>query len=397
LSKRKEEFNIEQKEGETILDAFFNLEANRRDEILQKMESSRKFDMPFDSLVAQVREHLETMVISHKPKDKLGIKVNGKTQKKQLKIRGALHEETYYGKLNGRDTKTIDISKLSAIDISKIIDDVLRKEIDVHKKKYDSMKEAFWGEGLKVFNESRFQRKNPTELKPPVYKVKIWYNKEEKKESSLQRLYDHNEKQSVITGDNYLFLVMEKNSKRIFDTASLYDSVAIANAALKDNNTEFKRKITNDFRIEHKEKPEKVLFTLQQNELVYLPTSSDDIVLNLSKAEFEKWIGDKENKKEFCKHIYKVVKFAGKDCSFVPHNYANVISVARKLSKEDIEALKTQNEGKKKIPKNDLNFVEYGSYGNCSPYNTLFGDNKLKIQDTCIKIQIDWLGNITLV
>jgi CRISPR/Cas system Type II protein with McrA/HNH and RuvC-like nuclease domain len=404
LTRRKDEFKIEQNNDETILDAFFKLEANRRDEILQKLESSRKFDVPFDGFVAQVREHLETMVISHKSKDKLGFKLDkfdantkNKQLKKQLKIRSALHEETYYGKLKNRDTKTIYISELSAKDISKIIDDVLRKEIDEHRKKYNSMKEAFSGEGLKIFNESRFQRKNPTELKPPVYKVKTWYNREEKKESSLQRLYDHNEKQSVITGDNYLFLIMEKNGKRIFDVASLYDSVAIANAALKDNNTEFKLKIAEDFRIKHKDKPEKILFTLQHNELVYLPTSSDDIVLSLSKIEFEEWIRDKENKKEFCKRIFKVVKLIGKNCFFVPHNYANVISVAKNLSKEDLEVLKTQNKGKKKIPDTDLNFVEFGSYGNCSPYNTLFGNNKLKIQDTCIKIKIDWLGNITLI
>ncbi|MDR2814621.1 MAG: hypothetical protein LBB79_08240 [Prevotellaceae bacterium] len=415
LSKRKEEFKIEQKEGETILDAFFNLEAHRRDEILQKMESSRKFDLPFDGFVAQVREHLETMAVSHKVKDKLHHSVDKfdkntphKQLKNQLKIRAALHEETYYGKLEGRDTKTIDISKLSAKDISKIIDDVLRKEIDEHRKKYDSMKEAFSGEGLKIFNENRFQRKKPTELKPPVYKVKIWYNKEEKKDSKLQCLYGNNEKQSVITGDNYLFLVMEKNNTRIFDIASLYDSVAIANATLKDNNTEFKRKIADDFRVQHKEKPEKILFTLQHNELVYLPTSGDDVVLNLPKAEFEKWIENKENKKEFCKRIYKVVKFTSKNCFFVPHNYANVINVAKKLSKEDLEALKIQNEGKKKIPMKELNFVEYGSYGKSSPFESgeVFiksqiakksAKKPLKIQDTCIKVQIDWLGNIALV
>ena len=88
------------------------------------------------------------MIISHKKKDKLSVKSiekDGKTEK-QLKIRAALHEATYYGKTLGVDTKTIDISVLSAKDIPKIIDEVLRKEIDAHRKKYDSMKEAFSGE-----------------------------------------------------------------------------------------------------------------------------------------------------------------------------------------------------------------------------------------------------------
>jgi hypothetical protein len=421
LTKRKDEFKIEQKEDEAILDAFFNLEANRRDEILRTMESSRKFEPPFEGFVAQVREHLETMIISHKPKDKLGIKVDKNTQKKQLKIRGALHEETYYGKLkNGRDTKRVELSTLSITknktakqdEISALIDKVLEAEIITHRNLLDekgktlfqSMKEAFTGEGLKIFNDKRI-----LDGKQPAYKAKIWYNKKEMKESSLQRLYDNNEKQSVITGDNYLFLVMEENGKRIFDIASLYDSVAIANSALKDNEIDFKKKIAEDFRIKHKNKPGRVLFTLQQNELVYLPTDFEDkhFFENISADEFNKvWIKDIENKKGFCKRIYKVVKFAGKDCLFVPHNYANIISVAKNLSKEDLEALKIQNEGKKKIPKKELNFVEYGSYGNCSPYeaNEEFVKNitnnkkqSAKIQDTCIKIQIDWLGNITLV
>lgn len=106
------------------------------------------------------------------------------------------------------------------------------------------MKEAFTGEGLKAFNENRFQRKKPTELKPPVYKIKIWYSAKEDEGSTLQRLYDKNEKLSVVTGDNYLFLVVEKEDKngkeRIFDIVSLYDSVFIANRTLKEKKENYR-------------------------------------------------------------------------------------------------------------------------------------------------------------
>ena len=408
------------------MEAFFNLKAQRRDEIMEQIESSRKFDSPIPDLVKQAREHLETMLVSHKPKDKLGIKVDKKTNKKQLKIKGALHEETYYGKLNGKDTKTIEISKLKLKDIQKIIDqDVLAKEIEVHRKKYDSMKEAFTGEGLKLFNENRFYKDKKTQenkLKPPVYKVKVWYNKEEKKESSLQRLYKNNEKQSVITGDNYLFLVMEKETKkgkeRIFDIASLYDSVCIAKDALKDNIFDFKKKIAEEYRLSYgernkvrgkvQENPDRVLFTLQQNELVYLPTDSEDSVLRMTKNEFGEWIHDIENKKAFCKRIYKVVKFTGKDCFFIPHNYANSISVAKDLSEEDLRKLKEIYQDKT-IPKQEKNYEEFGSFGTCAKTEVNenfikelilkkgFNDDKpLKIQNTCIKVQIDWIGNITI-
>ena len=58
------------------------------------------------------------------------------------------------------------------------------------------------------------------------------------------------------------------------------------------------------------------------------------------------------------------------------------------------------------IHKKELNFVEYGSYRDSSPYESgeVFvrsqidkkGKQKpLKIQNSCIKIKIDWLGNIS--
>ncbi|MCJ8152693.1 hypothetical protein MKJ01_02810 [Chryseobacterium sp. SSA4.19] len=428
LIKRKEEFHLEIKDGETILEAFFNLEKSRREEIQKQIESSRFFDKPFDGLVEQAKNHLEAMTVSIKPKDKLGVKKND-DGKLQLKIRGALHQETNYGKTKDpktgllRDTKTINLSNLKAKDVSQIIDEVLQKEVDVHKNKYESVKEAFTGEGLKVFNESRFQTKQPDQQKPPVYKVKVWYSNKETEESTLQRLYKDNEKLSVVTGDNYLFLVMEKDTKkgreRVFDIASLYDSADIAKSSLKDNDENFKQKISEAYRLTYgernklrgkiQENPDRVLFTLQQNDLVYLPENGEDRVLSLSNEELKNWLSDTENKKIFSKRVYKVAKFGGKDCHFVPHNYANVISIQKDLSDEQKEILKEQYKGKA-IPKRELNFVEFGSYRDCSPYEageiftkslTTDKNNKksmvkpIKIQDTCIKLNIDWLGNIS--
>ncbi|WP_294306645.1 type II CRISPR RNA-guided endonuclease Cas9 [uncultured Chryseobacterium sp.] len=428
LIKRKEEFHLEIKEGETVLETFFNLEESRREEIQKQIESSRFFDKPFDGLVEQAKNHLEAMIVSIKPKNKLGVKKNNEG-KLQLKIRGALHQETNYGKTKDpktgllRDTKTIDLSNLKAKDISQIIDEVLQKEVDAHKNKYESVKEAFTGEGLKVFNETRFQTKQPDKQKPPVYKVKVWYSNKETEESTLQRLYKDNEKLSVVTGDNYLFLVMEKDTKkgreRVFDIASLYDSADIAKSSLKDNDENFKQKISEAYRLTYgernklrgkiQENPDRVLFTLQQNDLVYLPENADDRILNFSNEEFKNWLSDTENKKTFSKRVYKVAKFGGKDCHFIPHNYANVISIPKDLSDEQKEILKQQYKGKA-IPKKELNFVEFGSYRDCSPYEageiftkslTTDKNNKksmvkpLKIQDTCIKLNIDWLGNIS--
>ncbi len=448
------------KEDENILEAFFNLEATRREEIQKQIESSRHFEVPFNNLVEQAKAHLEAMTVSIKPKDKLKVgsdKYDSNTPHKQLKsqvkVRGALHKEIYYGKLIEKDTKTIELHKLTAKDISKVIDEVLKKEIDTHRKKYESMKEAFTGEGLKAFNESRFQRKKPTQLKPPVYKVKVWYSAKEDEESTLQRLYDDNEKLSVVTGDNYLFLVVEKENRngkeRSFDIVSLYDSVSLANDSLKENNVDFKRKIVANGieKIQKELKQEilnsqkeleqkipkakgkkkeqlqaqlqetdenfklKLLFTLQQNDLVYFPENLEDTVLNFNNDELKEWLSKVDNKKKFSQRIYKVVKFdKSKTAHFIPHNYANAIAVQKDLTEAQKEILKKQY-ADKKIPKKELNFVEYGSYRDCSPYESgeVFvknftetdkqkkkGQKLIKIQETCIKLHIDWLGNIRL-
>lgn len=420
LTKRKDEFNLKVQDGESILEVYFNMDEEKRREIQRTIEKSKHFESPFEDLVEQAKEYLQTMVVSHKPKDKLGVTIDkldpntpNKILKKQIKVRGSLHQETYYGKQkdnetkNLRDTKRIELADIPIKDIDKILlDKVLITEIKTHRNQpeYSSMKEAFTGEGLIAFNDKRISNG-----KQPVYKVKVWYNKEAKKESGLQRLYDDNEKKGVITGDNYLFIVMEKEKKnkkvRIFDIASLYDSVSIAKEAIKNQKENFRSIIAEDFRIKHKEKPDKLLFTLQQNELVYLPTDVDDPVLRLNDNEFAEWISDQGNKMSFTKRIYKVVKFTGKDCFFMPHNYASTISVPKDLSESEKDELK-EIYSDKKIPKQELNYKEFGSFDTSTKTEpnenfvkelvlkkSFEGKSPLKIQDTCIKITIDWLGN----
>ena len=410
LTKYKD--SIQQGDEDSLEEAFFKLSKENRNKIMTEIESSRKFSAPIDSLVSEVKKHLEAMIVSQKPKDKLAIKDSD--GKKQLKIRAALHQETYYGKTNNRDTKTVSISELKAKDISQIIDDVLKKEIDSHRKKYDTMKEAFSGEGLIAFNESRFQTKNKTKLKPPVYKVKLWYSKNDSEESDLQRLYDNNPNKSVITGDNYMFVVMEKDGKRSFDIATLYDSVALAKEEIKGKHYDLesiKRNICEAKRLEDKKdtngnliaKSNKVLFYLQQNDLVYMPDSAEDEVFSLNAEELKTWLSDLKNKKDFAKRIYKVVKFTGRDCYFIPNNYAKEISIPKDISEEEMKKLKEKYLDKK-IPKQELNYAEFSSFGNCIKFvpNEIFVMNIIdkkkpkpkKIQDYCVKIKTDWLGNI---
>ena len=408
LAKYKD--SIPRDDEETLEEAFFKLSKEKRTKIMTEIESSRKFNSPMDNLVSEVKKNLETMIVSQKPKDKLAIKEIG--GKKQLKIRAALHQETYYGKTNNRDTKTVCLSELKAKDISQIIDDVLKKEINSHRENYDTIKEAFSGEGLIAFNESRFQTKNKTKLKPPVYKVKIWYSTKDSEDSALQRLYDNNPQKSVITGDNYLFVVMEKkNGERIFDIATLFDSVTLAKADIKNETYDLesiKRNICEAKRVEFKKgkyvsQADKVVFYLQQNDLVYMPSSVEDEVLGFNGDELKEWLLDLNNKKNFAKRIYKVVKFTGKDCYFIPNNYAKEISVPKDISEKEMKDLKEKYPDKK-IPKQELNYAEFSSFGNCVKFvpdinfikniQNKTNPKSMKIQDFCVKIKTDWLGNI---
>ena len=409
LAKHKDAIPVT--DEESLEEAFFKLSKESRNKIMQEIESSRKFEAPFDNLVVEAKRYLESMIVSQKPKDKLSIKedINGK---RQLKIRAALHQETYYGKTDGRDTKTISISALKAKDIPQIIDTVLRNEIDAHRKNYESMKEAFTGEGLITFNETRFQTKNKSALKPPVYKVKVWYSNKEKDTGSLQPLYGHSAKKTVVTGDNYMFVVVEKDDKRVFDIASLFDSVALAKDYLKQGIIDIeviKKNICDDLCISNNSKVSKavrVLFYLQQNDLVYMP-KEDDEILRFNESELKEWLLDMNHRVDFAKRLYKVVKFTGKDCFFIPNNFAKEINLPKDLSEEERAELKTQYKDKT-IPKQELNYIEFGTYSNCTPLemNELFtvsmregkkykGKKPRKIQDFCIKIQTDCLGNIT--
>lgn len=166
---------------------------------------------------------------------------------------------------------------------------------------------------------------------------------------------------------------MEKTSKkgkeRVFDIASLYDSADIAKRTLRERDEDYKQRISEDYRIKHKDKPDRVLFTLQQGDLVYLPENTDDEVLKFNNNELKEWLYLIDNRKKFSKRIYKVAKFTGKDCHFIPHNYANSISVPKDLTEEQRAALKEKYKDKK-IPKAELSFVEYGSYRDCSPYES---------------------------
>ena len=76
------------------------------------------------------------------------------------------------------------------------------------------------------------------------------------------------------------------------------------------------------------------------------------------------------------------------------------------MSIEELKELKSKYKDKA-IPKQEQNYIEFGTYSNCTPLemNKLFttsmregkrykGERPRKIQDYCVKIKTDWLGNV---
>jgi CRISPR-associated endonuclease Csn1 len=241
--------------------------------------------------------------------------------------------------------------------------------------------EAFSAEGILDLNKKLAQKlNNKNELAPhtPISKIKIFYKDPSKSKKvkfsdseendALQRLdreKSFNSSQYVLTGDNYQFAVLEKKElnkktglveiKRVFDIITFFDA---ANHLKEEfNECAIKKHFDKDlcFKKYFEEKNKAtLLFTLKQNDFVYLPDEDEFIDYN------NESIADWSKKEKKVDNIYIVQKFSGNRIYFLKHNIASTIA----------------------------NKVEFGSQ-NC--YEKI--ENR-SIKDYCIKINVDRLGNI---
>jgi hypothetical protein len=269
-------------------------------------------------------------------------------------------------------------------------------------KGWISGKVAFSEVGIEDFNETRI-KKNPN-LKP-IYALKVMYAKTAG-ESSLKPIHrKHREKGAfdyVKPGDNYCYAILQKNEARDFLPISFFDAATwVTNQFRIDTKSDFKFPKRFDERltyikeiIKQKIKEEKpgfeILFLLQQDDLVYLPIDKEDAISADSNPGRDYWF-DKD--KQRWKRIYRVVKFSGSRCYFIPFTYASPINYKPIMTDEEI---KMREENGNEIPKEGL--FEFGSYKNCSPFSLPEIKEDFisirKIQDSCIKIEIDRLGNV---
>jgi CRISPR-associated endonuclease Csn1 len=364
-------------DGETLTEAFLKLSHEEKRKIIN--ESLTQFPMPWKGFLNDeengAMQLIEKIVVSHKQKRRITVDkkpwsnfVRSET-KEVLRTRSGLHQDTYYGQLNGKNTYRISLAsfagksatakegKENAVEkaIGKVVDIGLRKQLLYHYKinfKGDH-KAAFSEEGIRLFNESR---------NIPVESVKIYYSSEEGEEGGLQKLdRKFNNSIYVKTGDNYCFAILEKDAKRSFDLISLFDAASLCNSEFRNGNKNIGSIISNYFTNKHTGK--KLLFTLSQEDTVYFPYADEtniELPNDFSSPSYQSfWFND--DKKRW-KRIYKVIKFSGDRIYFLNHNISQVIE----------------------------NKTEFGSQ-NC--FEKIEGGT---IKQTCIKIEVDRLGNINL-
>ncbi len=364
-----------------LLDEIMNLEESQRLLITNQLNKFTDIPAPWEGFDFDVENAVEEIIISQKPKDKLIIQ-KGKDGKSQIKIRGQLHEGTLYGKTQNAECYRIPIEKLAVRNfatektIAKIVNPHLKKVISKHLENYGNNKEeAFSSEGQIELNKLIAPH-------PPISKIKIFYqdplkkrktNDDEEGNDTLQRLdrsKAFNKSLFVKTGDNYLFAVMEKEkqdekennviAKRCYGIVTFFDAANLLKTSFNkaSNKDDFNKNLL--FKQHFEEKyGAKLLFTLKQGDLVYLPDKNEEVIHD---AESPLYNDFWKNYKERSKNIYLVQKFSGNEIYFLKHNIAKSI-------KKGIE------------------------FGTQDCYQNIGGRS---IKEYCIKITVDRLGNISL-
>jgi CRISPR subtype II RNA-guided endonuclease Cas9/Csn1 len=373
-----------------LLDEILNLDEAKQKAIFVQIEKFKSVDMPWSAFPEDAEKAIQNIIVSQKPKDKLLIQPDKKGHL-QIKIRGQLHDGTLYGKSQGIETYRIPLSKLADKKIAtektidKIANEYLKIAIKQHLKDFENKKdEAFSAEGILVLNKKlaekkRFnewsrknQKKRVGENAPhtPLTSIKIFYRDPlrvkkkkgfEEAEEVLERLIRkkaYNETLLVKTGGNYLFAVMEKDGKRVFDLISFYDATRLLKEEFNqildkqkfDKEQVFKRYF-------EKENRAKFLFTLKQGDPVYMLSKDEDIITDKDSPLYESFWKDKIARS---RNIYYVTKFSGNEIYFMNHIVANPI-------------------------------IKKKEFGSQDAYQKIEG---LSIKNYCIKLKIDRLGNI---
>jgi CRISPR-associated endonuclease Csn1 len=259
---------------------------------------------PYEKFKLDVNELLSKTLISYRNKKRLvtyrknkyihSAAAKQEDQKRVPAIRGWMHEETYYGRINNPHTneQTYVIRKdLSAIadlkQIHKVIDPVIRQIL------LDQV-EAFGGKVKEALKARVYIYSKDGVKKIPIKKVRM-------AESSTELLQLRGDQGPyVATGNNYCFALYEdaEKGKRDFETVTFFDAA--------------QRKLKGEPIVPQTKNGKPLLTTLQQKDLVIWYNNHPDEI---------EW----DNPMWLHQHLYRVVKFDKNGLvSFALHNYSNV-------------------------------------------------------------------------
>lgn len=237
--------------------------------------------------------------------------------------------------------KTFDHKKIDKIPYAKLGKSVLGKLLHEHLDSDDSKDEkglpdptkAFSSEGLEILAKKAGQ---------PIIKVTIYEKKDDSSKFGNQYV-------ETDAGSNIYFVLYENQTTKQREYLDPNPSIATHKAI---------EKIVNQEPIaEDKEGFYKII--LSPGDLVYVPTKEEQD--GIKKIDWN-------NKNNLTHRIYKVGRFSKKQCYFIKANISDlIISYDAKLG--------------------------YGEYGSTNYQE--FDDEKTKITETCIKLKVDRLGNVS--
>lgn len=364
----------------------------------EKGHFTKTFLMPWQGFTTEAKNELEKIIVSFKQnlrvinktnnkfwsyKDEngnLNIGKDGKPKKKLRKqtkgdnwaIRKSLHKETVSGIYHinvpkGKIATSVRASlseiknekHLAKITDARIRDIILPNHLKNYldekgKPKFDV---AFSQEGIEDLNKKIVELNNGKKHQP-IYKVKMFeigskFSVSDKVKSPKNKKYVEAAK-----GTNLFFAIYwdEKKQKRNYETIPLNEVMAhqkhVAHLPKQER-----------MLIQPKLEKGNFLFTLSPNDLVYVPT--EDELENQHLIDF-----DKLNKEQVSR-VYKMVSSTSSECHFINSNIASLIK---------------NYDAKSKV----------GELGSLNKLETTIDvSNPIRIKETCIKLKVDRLGNIS--
>ena len=368
-----------------------------------------------NDLIARKQLYVDYKIFKAKLKESPIIYFDGE---KECKISNAQSSIKISDGIGDVNTKTISLLEIGEAEtpislIEKIIPKSLSFEIENHYRidNNSNKSDAFSQDGIDELNEKRRIKR----IKP-IFKVLISFAKNADDISLKPIVHKFSFKQNKENGeayyetkDNYCYAILQKNNERDFKPITFFDAVQwVTNRFRNDlkSNFKFPRKYNERLeyieniireRIAENNPGWEIEHLLQQDDLIYHPIDQADAEQAKQNPNNSFWF-DKEKKR--WKRIYRAVKFTGNRSFYVNHNIASPINYKPILDEEETK-LRERNDDE--IPKDGL--FEF-SDKNCSQFEVteeyiiqaLKSNNRKyksnKIQDTCIKIEVDRLGNI---